>query len=44
MIDSHCHLADPGYDADRAEVLDRAWAAGLRHIVVIGESRASAER
>ncbi len=44
MIDTHCHLADPAYDADRAEVLDRAWVAGLRHIVVIGESRASADR
>jgi TatD DNase family protein len=43
LIDTHCHLADPGFAADRAEVLDRAWAAGLSHIVVIGESRGSAE-
>ena len=28
LIDTHCHLADPAYDADRAEVLARAWAAG----------------
>ena len=40
LIDTHCHLADPDYDADRAEVLARAWAAGLARIVVIGESRA----
>jgi TatD DNase family protein len=44
LIDSHCHLADPAYDPDRSLVLERAWAAGLRGIVVIGESRASAER
>jgi TatD DNase family protein len=44
LIDSHCHLADPAYDADRAAVLERAWAAGVSHVVVIGESRSSAER
>jgi TatD DNase family protein len=44
LIDSHCHLADPAYDPDRSLVLERAWAAGVRRVVVIGESRASAER
>jgi TatD DNase family protein len=44
LVDTHCHLADPSYDADRAEVLERAWAAGLRHVVVIGESPAAADR
>ena len=44
LIDTHCHLADPDYDADRAEVLTRAWAAGLARIVVIGASQESAER
>jgi TatD DNase family protein len=44
LIDSHCHLADPAYDTDRSLVLDRAWAAGVRRVVVIGESRASAGR
>jgi TatD DNase family protein len=44
LIDSHCHLAAAEYDLDRAEVLARAWAAGLARIVVIGESRASADR
>jgi len=44
LIDTHCHLADPAYDLDRAEVLGRAWAAGVSRIVAIGESRAGAER
>ena len=44
LIDTHCHLADPAYDPDRAEVLARAWAGGVSRIVAIGESRAAAER
>ena len=43
LIDTHCHLADSAYASDRAEVLDRAWAAGVGRVVVIGESRSSAE-
>jgi TatD DNase family protein len=44
LIDTHCHLADPAYDPDRAEVLARAWTAGVSRIVAIGESRPAAER
>ncbi|HEX5962510.1 MAG TPA: TatD family hydrolase, partial [Gemmatimonadales bacterium] len=44
LIDTHCHLADPAYDPDRAAVLERAWAAGVSQVVVIGESRTSADR
>lgn len=44
LVDTHCHLADPAYDADRPEVLARAWAAGVGRVVVIGESAAAAER
>ena len=44
LVDTHCHLADPAYDPDRDEVLDRAWAAGLAHVVVIGESPAASDR
>jgi TatD DNase family protein len=44
LVDTHCHLGDPAYDADRAEVLQRAWEAGVGHVVVVGESRSSAER
>ncbi len=34
MIDSHCHLDVQRFDADRAAVLQRAWEAGLRGLVV----------
>ncbi len=35
-IDSHAHLEGPRFDADRAEVINRARAAGLERIVAIG--------
>ena len=44
LVDTHCHLADPAYDADREAVLERAWTAGVGHVIAVGESRASAER
>jgi TatD DNase family protein len=44
LIDTHCHLADPAYAPDLPEVLERAWTAGVSRVVVIGESRASADR
>jgi len=44
FIDSHAHLADPAFDADRAEVIDRARAAGGEAIVCIGESIDTAKR
>ncbi len=34
MIDTHCHLDVPRFDADREEVLRRAWAAGVTGLVV----------
>ena len=34
MIDTHCHLDVPRFDADRTEVLERAWAAGLTGMVI----------
>lgn len=36
VIDAHCHLDDPRYDGDRAEVISRARAAGVRGFVLAG--------
>lgn len=36
FIDSHAHIDGPEFDADRADVIARARAAGLTDIVVIG--------
>ena len=44
FVDSHAHLADPAFDADREAVIDRAAAAGAEWIVCIGESLAAANR
>jgi TatD DNase family protein len=44
LIDTHCHLADPAYAPDLPEVVERAWSSGLGGIVVVGESRVTAQR
>jgi TatD DNase family protein len=36
LIDSHAHIDDPRFDADRDEILQRAWDAGVRKILTIG--------
>lgn len=36
FIDSHAHLCDPAFDADRAEVIARVLAAGVNQFVEIG--------
>jgi TatD DNase family protein len=38
LIDTHCHLDFPEFDADRAEVLKRAAAAGVKYVINIGSS------
>jgi len=44
FVDSHAHLADPAFDADRDEVVARARGAGAAAVVCIGESIAAAAR
>ncbi len=44
FLDSHAHLADPAFDADRDGVIERARSAGAIGIVCIGESIAAGER
>ena len=36
LIDSHAHLDDPRFDSDRDLALQRAWDAGIRAILTIG--------
>jgi TatD DNase family protein len=43
FIDSHAHLADPAFDADREETIARARDAGATAVVSIGESIAAAD-
>ena len=43
-IDSHAHLADPAFDADREEVVTRAKDEGCTGIICIGESIEAAAR
>jgi TatD DNase family protein len=44
LVDAHCHLGDGAFEMDREAVLERARAAGVAHVVVIGESLAGSER
>jgi TatD DNase family protein len=44
FVDSHAHLADPAFDADRDAVIDRARLSGARAVVCIGESLDAAAR
>ncbi len=44
LVDSHCHLDDPRFDADRPSVLDRAWRAGLAAVVTVATGPATWDR
>jgi TatD DNase family protein len=44
LVDTHCHLGDAAFDADRDAVLAHAKAVGVTHVVVVGESLAGSER
>ncbi|HLK65847.1 MAG TPA: TatD family hydrolase [Bryobacteraceae bacterium] len=36
LVDSHCHLDDSKFDADREQVIERALAAGIERLMAIG--------
>lgn len=44
LFDTHCHLDFNYYDEDRAAVIQRAWEAGMQHIVIPAVDFASMER
>lgn len=44
MIDSHCHLNHPDFEGDLPAVIERAWAAGVTGLVVVGYDLPSSER
>ena len=42
LVDSHCHIDMPDFDADRGEVVARAREAGVAEMLVVGEVDESA--
>jgi TatD DNase family protein len=44
VVDAHAHVYSREFEEDRAAVLERAWGAGLRHIVEVGTSSDSSLR
>ena len=39
LVDSHCHLDDEQFDADREEVIERAREAGVEQMLAIGTGK-----
>jgi TatD DNase family protein len=44
IVDTHTHICDSSFDADRSEVLDRAADVGVGAIIAVGEDIADARR
>jgi TatD DNase family protein len=44
LVDTHAHLGDPVFDADREQVLKRAREAGVEAVVTVGETLGDARR
>lgn len=44
LVDTHCHLGDTQFDADRGAVVERARAVGVGHVIIVADSAVSSER
>jgi TatD DNase family protein len=44
LVDTHTHLCDASFDADRTEVLERARKAGVAAVIAVSETLADAQR
>jgi TatD DNase family protein len=44
LTDTHTHICDAAFDADRADVLARAEHSGIRAIIAVGEDLADGEK
>ncbi len=44
LIDTHAHLCDPVFDNDRSSVIERAVAAGIEKVIIVGENISDARR
>ena len=44
LVDSHAHLCDPVFDPDRDDVIQRAAAAGVGAVILVGEDLKDARR
>ena len=44
IIDSHCHLDDPSFEADLPDVIDRAREAGVEGMMVVGTGIATSKQ
>jgi len=44
LIDTHCHIAFPEYDADREAVIQRALDAGVGEMVIVGTDFSSSQQ
>ena len=44
LVDTHAHICDPGFDRDRADVVERALRAGVTAIIAVGENLVDARK
>jgi TatD DNase family protein len=44
LVDTHTHLCDKTFDADRAEVLERAQKVGISAVIAVSETLVDAQR